>query len=156
VELCYEAEKCAPHAGLPGFQGTRAIRRDREEKCVVDDKVLEEISFHQDVVEHGGDSPLHRIREKEMEISGKVLAAKRQADEIVADARRKASEVVAKGEAEAAESARAAEAAATAKAEKDAAEIRENAVAEAAALEEALATRRDMAAEAIVQVVTKV
>ena len=57
---------------------------------MVDDKVLEEIKFHQDVVEHDSASPLHRIREKEMEISGRVMKAKKEADEIVAEARRKA------------------------------------------------------------------
>ncbi len=123
---------------------------------MVDDKVLEEISFHQDVVEHGGDSPLYRIREKEMEISGKVLAAKRQADEIVADARRKASDVVAKGEAAATEAARATEDAELKKAEKEAVKIREKAVVEAAELEKELASRRAKAAEVIVRVVTRV
>ena len=123
---------------------------------MVDDKVLEEISFHQDVVEQGGDSPLHRIREKEMEISGRVLAAKRQADEIVADARRKAAELTAKGEAEADELARATEAAAVESAEKEAVQVKAQAVADAAALEETLTTRRAEAAEVIVRVVTSV
>lgn len=39
-------------------------------------------------------SPLHLIRQKELEISGKVLAARREADAAVAEARRKAAEIV--------------------------------------------------------------
>ena len=59
----------------------------------MDDKVaaeVEEIEFHQRHVANRRalTSPSHR--EKEMEISGRVLAAKRQADEIVAEARRDA------------------------------------------------------------------
>jgi vacuolar-type H+-ATPase subunit H len=124
--------------------------------AVVDDKVLEEIKFHQDVVEHDSASPLHRIREKEMEISGRVLKAKQQADEIVADARRKAAEIIAKGESEGDKLAREAEAATTAAAEKEAAAITEKAAAEAAEMEGSLAARRALAADAIVKAVTQV
>ncbi len=60
----------------------------------MEEKVLEEIQFHQDTVSRDANSPLHLIREKEMEISGRVLAAKKEAEEIVATARKKAVEVV--------------------------------------------------------------
>jgi len=123
---------------------------------VVDDKVLEEIRFHQDVVEHDSSSPLHRIREKEMEISGRVLKAKQEADKIVSDTRRKAAETVSKAEAEGDQAAREAEAAATAAAEKEAVELREKAAADAAAMEESLAVRRSIAADTIVRAVTQV
>ena len=123
---------------------------------MVDDKVLEEIKFHQDVVEHDSASPLHRIREKEMEISGRVMKAKQQADEIVADARRKAAETIAKGESEGDKLAREAEATTMAEAEKESAALREKSVAEAAKLEESLAVRRALAADAIVRAVTQV
>jgi vacuolar-type H+-ATPase subunit H len=123
---------------------------------VVDDKVLEEIKFHQDVVEHDSASPLHRIREKEMEISGHVMKSKQEADEIVADARRKAAETIAKAEAEGDSLAREAEATALAQAEKEAAVIKEKAAAEATAMEESLATRRALAADAIVEAVKQV
>ena len=123
---------------------------------MVDDKVLEEINFHQDVVEHDSASPLHRIREKEMEISGRVLKAKQQADEIVAEARRKAAEIVAKAETEGDRLAREAEAGALAEADKEAAELRAKAQVDASALDEALAGRRALAAEAIVKAVTQV
>ncbi len=40
----------------------------------MDDKVAENIQFHQETVETDQNSPLHLIREKEIEISGRVLA----------------------------------------------------------------------------------
>ncbi len=123
---------------------------------MVDDKVLEEIKFHQDVVEHDSASPLHRIREKELEISGRVLKAKQKADEIVADARRKAAEVIGKGEAEGDKLARDAEASTMAGAEKEAAAAKEKAAAEAAEMEGTLAARRALAVDAIVKAVTQV
>ena len=61
----------------------------------MDDKVLEEIRFHQDVVTKDANSPLFQIREKEMEISGRVLAARQQADKVVSDARTKAASIIA-------------------------------------------------------------
>lgn len=71
----------------------------------MDDKVvenLENLQFHQDTVASDSNSPLHLIREKEIEISGRVLAAKRQADEIVADARKQAATIMASASEEAA------------------------------------------------------
>jgi vacuolar-type H+-ATPase subunit H len=60
----------------------------------MDEKVLEEIRFHQDVVTKDANSPLFQIREKEMEISGRVLAARNQAEKIVSDARSEAAKIV--------------------------------------------------------------
>lgn len=67
---------------------------------MANDSVVEEIRFHEETIANDNKSPLHLIREKELEISGRLLAAKRQADEVVADARRKAAEIVAAAEAE--------------------------------------------------------
>lgn len=64
----------------------------------MDEKVLEELKFHQETIAADAHSPLHLIREKEMEISGRVLAAKREAEEIVAAARKKAVETIAGAE----------------------------------------------------------
>jgi vacuolar-type H+-ATPase subunit H len=64
------------------------------------DKQLEDIEFHQDFIEKDSSSPLHLIREKEMEITGRVLKAKREAEEIIAEARRKAAERASKAESE--------------------------------------------------------
>ena len=77
--------------GVPRFEATR------DRGCDVDDKVLEELEFHQETVATDANSPLHLIREKEMEISGRVLAAKQEAEEIVARARKQAVETVAEG-----------------------------------------------------------
>ena len=123
---------------------------------MVDDKVLEEIRFHQDVVEHESGSPLHRIREKEMGISARMLAAKRQADDIVATARRKAVDIVSKAEVEGEKRAKDSEEKALADAVEEAAAIRAKAEKDAAALEEALAVRSDGAARLIVGAVTQV
>ncbi|MHB1018145.1 MAG: V-type ATPase subunit subunit G family protein [Coriobacteriia bacterium] len=60
----------------------------------MDEKVLEEIRFHQDVTTRDASSPLFQIREKEMEISGRVFAARNQADKMISDARQRALEIV--------------------------------------------------------------
>lgn len=38
-------------------------------------------------------TPIHLVREKEVEIAGRVLACRRQAEEVLADARRKAADL---------------------------------------------------------------
>lgn len=60
----------------------------------MDEKVLEEIRFHQDVVNKDANSPLYQIREKELEISGRVLAARNQAEKVVSDARKAAQDTL--------------------------------------------------------------
>lgn len=66
----------------------------------MDEKILEEFKFHKETVAGDLNSPLHLIREKEMEISGRVLAVKKEAEQIVAEARKKAVEIVQRSEAE--------------------------------------------------------
>ncbi len=66
----------------------------------MDEKVLEDIEFHQETASSDDNSPLHLIREKEMEITGRVLTAKREAEDIVAAARKKAVETTRKVEEE--------------------------------------------------------
>ena len=90
----------------------------------MDDNVVEDIRLHQETIAVDNNSPLHLIREKELEISGRVLSAKREADEIVTAARKKAAEVVSTAEAEGGAGAASREKA-----------IREEAVAEATAPE---------------------
>ena len=90
----------------------------------MDEKVAEEIRMHKETIATDSNTPLHLIREKEIEISGRVLAAKRQADEIVTEARKKAAEVLAKAEAEGGAGAAESEAAILARAEEDAAQLR--------------------------------
>jgi vacuolar-type H+-ATPase subunit H len=90
----------------------------------VDEKVLEEIQFHQDVINKDADSPLFQIREKEIEISGRVLAAKTKAEAVVAEARKKSADIVGKADDEGDKMAKEHEAKALAEAEAEAVKIR--------------------------------
>lgn len=122
----------------------------------MDDKVLEEIQFHQDVIKKDASSPLYQIREKEIEISGRVLAAKKQAETVVADARRKSAESVNKAEAEGDALAKQFDDKTLAEAKKKAEEIRQGIGGEVAELEKAIDGRKPAAVDAIVKAVTEV
>ena len=126
------------------------------EGLVEDEKVLEELKFHQETIETDAHSPLHLIREKEMEISGRVLAAKREAEEIVSAARKKAVEVVAKAEEESQVLGREREKQVIDEVEQEVARIKVDAESEAANLEKLLAERIDAAADYIVETVLTV
>jgi vacuolar-type H+-ATPase subunit H len=122
----------------------------------MDEKVLEEIRFHQDVVSKDANSPLFQIREKEMEIHGRVLAARSQAEKIVSGARTKAAEIAKNAGSDAERLAK--EHAERALAETDAsvAAIEAEAVADVAALERKLEERQGDAADLVVTMVTAV
>ena len=122
----------------------------------MDDKVLEELKFHQETLESDAHSPLHLIREKEMEISGRVLAAKREAEEIVSAARKKAVDVVAKAEEQSQTLARKREKQVLEEVDQEIAQIKADGEAEAANLELLLAERTDAAAGYIVDTVLSV
>jgi vacuolar-type H+-ATPase subunit H len=122
----------------------------------VDEKVtkeIEQIEFHQETVASDAHSPLHLIREKEMEISGRVLSAKREADEIVAEARRDAAKLLSSAHDEAAEQSAGLEQAVLAKLEQESAELRREAERDAKALEETIAVKRPEAVEYVVKLV---
>ena len=123
---------------------------------MVDDKVLEEIQFHQDVINRDTTSPLYQIREKEIEISGRVLAAKQKAEAIVADARRKSAETVNKARSDGEMAAREHEAASLAQAEKKAAELRAGVGDEVAAIEAQVASRLSAAVDSVVKAVSEI
>ena len=120
----------------------------------MDEKVLEEIRFHQDVVNKDANSPLYQIREKEMEISGRVLAAKGQAEKTVTDARRKAMDVVKNAEVQGDKAVKEYTEKALAEAEKEAEGLRKGIVDEAKDLEAQLVARRGDAVDYIVKIVT--
>lgn len=120
----------------------------------MDDKALKQMEFHRDTVSRDANSPLHLIREKEMEISGRVLAAKRESEEIVAAARKKAAEAVARAEDEAVALARQREEQVFAQAEAEAEGVRAAAEKEAEKLEAAVAGRLGAAVEYVVEAVT--
>lgn len=122
----------------------------------MDDSVLNDIKLHQETIASDSNSPLHQIREKELEISGRVLAAKRQADEIVAAARRKAAEVLSAAESEGGAGAEETEKAIKAKAQADAARLLEEATREAAVLKEQVDARRADAVRLVLRVVTSI
>lgn len=122
----------------------------------LDEKVLEEIRFHQDTLGRDANSPLHLIREKEMEIAGRVLAARKHAEEIVAKARKKAVEVTMRAEGEGLRLAEEHEKAVSAEAEREIEKINASTESEIEELRRMIAERSEEAAEFVVKVVTRV
>jgi vacuolar-type H+-ATPase subunit H len=122
----------------------------------VDEKVIDDIEMHKETIATDSNTPLHLIREKELEISGRVLAAKRQADEIVTEARKTAADVVAKAEAEGGAGAQASEKVILANAEKEASDLRAAAKAEAAELAGRIDTHRAEAVRLVLDAVTTI
>jgi len=117
----------------------------------VEDKVVDNLQFHQDTVASDATSPLHLIREKEIEISGRMLAAKREADEIVAEARKRSAAIMnsATEDATALASAHNEEIQSTLQTE--IVEVKSNAAREAQELEAMIAERRAKAVEYVVK-----
>jgi vacuolar-type H+-ATPase subunit H len=128
----------------------------REKGTAVDDKVVEEIRMHQETIATDANTPLHLIREKELEISGSLLAAKRQADGIVAEARKKAAELVSTAESEGGAGAADRDAAIRANAAAEAARLRTEADGEAAKIKVQVDARREDAVRLVLDAVTNV
>lgn len=122
----------------------------------MDEKVIEDFQFHQETVTHEENSPLHLIREKEMEISGRVLAAKREADEILAEARREAARLLNDAGEGATKEAAKLDKSVKAELEKDSAKVRDEAQKEADELQTAIASRVQSAVDFVLQSVTTV
>jgi vacuolar-type H+-ATPase subunit H len=122
----------------------------------VDEKVVEEIRMHQETIANDGNSPLHLIREKELEISGRVLTAKRQADGLVGDARKKAAEIVGKAEQEGGSGAADREVAIREQSRKEAEALKTAAKSEAAELSARIDSRRKDAVRLVLDAVTSV
>lgn len=120
------------------------------------ENVVEEIKLHQETISSDNNSPLHKIREKELEISGRMLAAKREADETLSAARKKAAEIVAAAETEGGSGARgdAESTLARARAEADALVAAANA--EADAIRERVATHQAEAVNIVTEAVMTV
>lgn len=119
----------------------------------MDEKVVEEIRMHQETVAADANSPLHRIREKELEFSGRVLSAKRQADETISSARKKAAEIAAAAEAEGGSGAADREREIRADAEGQARLLLEAAAVEARELSERIEARQDEAVRLVLDAV---
>ena len=122
----------------------------------MDDSVVEDIKLHQETIASDSNSPLHQIREKELEISGRVLKAKRQADEIVAAARKKAAEVLSAAESEGGAGAEETEMAIKTDAQVESARLVEEAAREAAVLKQQVDARRADAVRLVLKEVTSI
>lgn len=119
------------------------------------DKVVEDLKFHQETIASDSNSPLHLIREKEMEISGRMLSAKREADEIIGNARKKAAEIMNVAEAESGAGARSRSESIMADANGQAAELRTKSEAEAEEIRSLISTRKAEAVRLVVDAVTE-
>ena len=122
----------------------------------MDDKVVEEIRMHQETVASDNNTPLHLIREKELQIAGQVLAAKRQSDEVVTAARKKAAELVSAAESEGGAGAADRDAQIKAQAASEAEKLRAEARVEADKLQAQVNARREDAVRLVLDVVTAV
>lgn len=122
----------------------------------MNDKGVEELKLHQETVANDMNSPLHQIREKELEISGRVLTAKRQADEVVAVARKRAAELMATAETEGGVGAANSEQAIKAEADRESKRLRETAEQEARTLADQVEARRAEAVRMVLGEVTSV
>jgi vacuolar-type H+-ATPase subunit H len=94
-------------------------------------------------------TPIELIRQKETELSGRVLAAKREADEIVADARKQAVAIVESATAESVADARERATKKAAEADAQAKTLIGEAEQDATALTESIQTRIDAAVDFI-------
>lgn len=118
--------------------------------------LVDEIEMHKQTISSDANSPLQLIRERELEISGRMLSTKRDADEIVANARKKAAELVSAAEAEGGAGARDREQAITKSAEAEAAELKQRAQVEATEIASTIDERMDAAVRIVINAVTSV
>jgi len=114
---------------------------------------VENLEFHQDTVASDSNSPLHLIREKEIEISGRMLAAKRQADEIVADARKRSAAIVGAAHDEGAQLAKKQDEQIRAEVQREMTEVGSKAEEDAVALQEAIGKRMSKAVSYVLDTV---
>lgn len=117
----------------------------------VEDKVVDNLQFHQDTVASDANSPLHLIREKEIEISGRMLAAKREADEILAEARKRSAATMNSATEDAAALASAHNEEIQSTLQVEIGEVKSHAAQEAEELEAMIAERRAKAVEYVVK-----
>lgn len=118
--------------------------------------LVDEIEMHKQTISSDANSPLQLIRERELEISGRMLSAKREADDIIAAARKKAAELVTAAEAEGGAGARDREQAIVKAAEAEAAELRQRAQVEAKEIAAAIDKRKESAVKMVIDAVTTV
>lgn len=122
----------------------------------MEENVVQDLAFHNQTVQSDANSPLHLIREKEMEISGRVLSAKREADQIVADARHHAAAMMTAAEGEAAEQAQSRDSEVQAEVETQITSVKADAESEAATLQGTIDTRRRQAVDYVIEAVIRI
>jgi vacuolar-type H+-ATPase subunit H len=123
---------------------------------VDDSKQLGNIREREQLIEQDATTPLHLIRQKELELSGRVLKAREQAAETVTAARKQAAEIVARAETEAETEAKAWEEKRMAAAHAEADSVRAGVKDSISELETQVAARKSAAVDAIVDRVTRV
>jgi vacuolar-type H+-ATPase subunit H len=136
----------------------RARREPAIGGVVLDDDVtrLDGIKEREDLIATDATTPLHLIRQKELELSGKVLKAREQAAEIVADARHEAVEIASLAEADAEQEAKTYETKRMEEAQVEIAQMRASVGPEIEAIRAVVDQRHDAAVAAVVERVTRV
>ena len=121
-----------------------------------EDKKLDGIKEREDLIATDATTPLHLIRQKELELSGHVLKAREEAAEIVAQARREAVDVVAAVETDAEKEAKAYETARMQQAQEEVTSLRGTVGSEVESMRAIVDKRHDAAVAAVVTRVTRV
>jgi vacuolar-type H+-ATPase subunit H len=121
-----------------------------------DSKQLGNIAERESLIGQDATTPLHLIRQKELELSGRVLKSREQAAETVSAARKRAAEIVSHAETEAETESKAWEEKRTADANAEAESVRAGVGDSVTELEAQVAQRKGAAVDAIVERVTRV
>lgn len=126
------------------------------DRDTMDEQVLEEIRFHQDVVTRDANSPLFQIREKEMEIAGRVLDARTEAEKLVATARQRAADAIKSADAESERLVHERTEQLLTETEAEVASIKQRGEVDTVELEKSLAARQSDAVDLVMEMVTTV
>jgi vacuolar-type H+-ATPase subunit H len=121
-----------------------------------DSKQLGNIKERESLIGQDATTPLHLIRQKELELSGRVLKAREQAAETVNAARRQAADVISRAETEAETESKAWEEQRTAEARAEAEGVRASVAGSIVELEAEVDQRKSAAVDAIMNRVTRV
>ena len=121
-----------------------------------EDKRLDSIREAEDLIGTDSTTPLHLIREKELELSGRIFGAREKAAETVSAARKQAAEVISHAERDSEAEAKAYEEQRMTQAHEEAEAIRAELSAQIASMQEHVATSRGAAVDAVVERVTRI
>jgi vacuolar-type H+-ATPase subunit H len=121
-----------------------------------EEKRLGSIREAEDLIATDSTTPLHLIREKELELSGRVFQARDSAAETVTAARKEAAEIISKAERDSEAEAKAWEEQRMKEAHEEAEAVRAELDALVASMQEHVATSRGAAVDAVVERVTRI